>query len=84
MFSASGYSFSYEQVPEEMKSVVRSLWQLTDAFGNLILLLVAKLAIYFTSTRISSFFQPDVHWYVYFYDSRSQFQKQYTERNRFD
>lgn len=46
MFSATGYAFSYEQAPDQMKSVVQALWQLTDAFGNLILLSIAELATF--------------------------------------
>lgn len=46
MFSITGLSFSYEQAPERMKSVVMAFWQLTVSFGNLLLLFIAKLAFF--------------------------------------
>lgn len=46
MFSVTGLSFSYEQAPESMKSVVQAFWLLTVAFGNLILVFVAEFAFF--------------------------------------
>ncbi|RZF40266.1 hypothetical protein LSTR_LSTR014420 [Laodelphax striatellus] len=34
MFSITGLEFSYSQAPKSMKSVMSSLWLLTDALGN--------------------------------------------------
>lgn len=48
MFSVTGLSFSYEQAPESMKSVVTSFWLLTVAFGNLIFIFVAEFQIFET------------------------------------
>jgi dipeptide/tripeptide permease len=42
MFSISGLAFAYSQAPPSMKSVLQSIWQLTVAFGNLIVVIVAE------------------------------------------
>ncbi|XP_014274045.1 peptide transporter family 1 isoform X4 [Halyomorpha halys] len=46
MFSITGLEFSYSESPDSMKSVIMSLWLLTDSFGNIIVLIIAgfKLA----------------------------------------
>lgn len=46
MFSITGLSFSYEEAPESMKSVVTSFWLLTVAFGNLIFIFIAEFKIF--------------------------------------
>jgi hypothetical protein len=42
MFSISGLAFAYSQAPPSMKSVLQSVWQLTVAFGNLIVVIIAE------------------------------------------
>merc|ERR1712025_59306 len=42
MFSVTGLEFSYSQAPASMKSVVQAAWLLTVAFGNIIVICVAK------------------------------------------
>ncbi|XP_072903719.1 solute carrier family 15 member 2 isoform X2 [Hemitrygon akajei] len=44
MFSVTGVEFSYSQAPINMKSVLQSGWLLTVAFGNIIVVIVAKSA----------------------------------------
>ncbi|XP_062908584.1 solute carrier family 15 member 2 isoform X1 [Mobula hypostoma] len=44
MFSITGVEFSYSQAPINMKSVLQSGWLLTVAFGNIIVVIVAKSA----------------------------------------
>lgn len=46
MFNISGYAFSYEQAPDHLKSVVQTLWLLTNSFGNILLLLIVELSIF--------------------------------------
>ncbi|NXH53972.1 S15A1 protein, partial [Rhabdornis inornatus] len=41
LFSVTGLEFSYSQAPSNMKSVLQAGWQLTVAFGNIIVLIVA-------------------------------------------
>lgn len=41
MFSITGLEFSYSESPDSMKSVIMSLWLLTDSFGNIIVLIIA-------------------------------------------
>lgn len=41
MFSITGIEFSYSESPESMRSVISSLWLLTDSFGNIIVLVIA-------------------------------------------
>lgn len=42
MFSITGLEFSFTQAPASMKSVLQSVWLLTVAFGNLIVVLVVE------------------------------------------
>ncbi|KAJ2954424.1 hypothetical protein O0L34_g2692 [Tuta absoluta] len=42
MFSVTGLEFSFTQAPASMKSVLQSVWLLTVAFGNLIVILVVE------------------------------------------
>nr|APX43179.1 solute carrier family 15 member 2 [Sphyrna tiburo] len=44
MFSITGVEFSYSQAPLNMKAVLQSGWLLTVAFGNVLVLIVAKAA----------------------------------------
>lgn len=46
MFSVTGLQFSYTQAPESMKSVLQGCWQLTVAFGNLIIIIIAELKLF--------------------------------------
>ncbi|GIY30504.1 peptide transporter family 1 [Caerostris extrusa] len=46
MFSITGLEFSYSQAPQSMKSVVQAAWLLTVAFGNLIVMIIAKLSLF--------------------------------------
>lgn len=41
VFSVTGLEFSYSQAPSNMKAVLQGGWQLTVAFGNVIVLIVA-------------------------------------------
>lgn len=42
MFSVTGLEFSFTQAPASMKSVLQSVWLLTVAFGNLIVVLIVE------------------------------------------
>ncbi|XP_037035843.1 solute carrier family 15 member 2-like [Bradysia coprophila] len=42
MFAITGITFSYEEAPETMKSVLQAHWQFIDAFGNLILIIIVQ------------------------------------------
>lgn len=46
MFNISGYTFSYEEAPDSLKSIVQTLWLLTVSFGNLFLLFIVELSIF--------------------------------------
>ncbi|XP_055924152.1 solute carrier family 15 member 1-like isoform X2 [Argiope bruennichi] len=46
MFSITGLEFSYSQAPQSMKSIVQAAWLLTVAFGNLIVMIIAKLSLF--------------------------------------
>ncbi len=43
LFSATGLEFAYSQAPASMKSTVTSFWNLTVAFGNLLVVAVTAL-----------------------------------------
>ena len=40
LFSVSGLEFAYQQAPLSMKSFLSACWQLTTAFGNLIIIII--------------------------------------------
>lgn len=42
MFSITGLEFSFTQAPVSMKSLISSLWLLTDSFGNLIVVVISE------------------------------------------
>lgn len=42
MFSVTGLEFSFTQAPASMKSVLQSVWLLTVAFGNMIVILIVE------------------------------------------
>ncbi len=46
LVSATGLEFAYSQAPATMKGTIMALWCLTVTLGNLIVALVAKLAIF--------------------------------------
>lgn len=41
LLSVTGLEFAYSQAPQSMKSVIQSLWLLTTAFGDLIVMILA-------------------------------------------
>jgi len=44
LFSITGYEFAYSQAPNSMKSVVFALYILTDAVGNVIILIISSVS----------------------------------------
>lgn len=46
MFSVTGLEFSYSQAPGSMKSVIQACFQLTVAFGNVIVVIIAEAKIF--------------------------------------
>ncbi|KAG8275514.1 hypothetical protein J6590_084439 [Homalodisca vitripennis] len=42
MLAVTGMEFSYSKAPQSMKSVISSLWLLTDSLGNLFIILVSE------------------------------------------
>ncbi|XP_076170148.1 peptide transporter family 1 [Ptiloglossa arizonensis] len=42
MFSVNGLEFAFTQAPTRMKSLLQASWQLTVAFGNLIVVIIAE------------------------------------------
>jgi len=42
LMSVTGLQFSFTQAPARMRSVMQAMWQLTVAFGNLIVIIVAE------------------------------------------
>ncbi|XP_048454216.1 solute carrier family 15 member 1-like [Rhincodon typus] len=42
VFSVTGLAFSYSQAPSNMKSVLQAGWLLTNAIGNIVVLIVAE------------------------------------------
>ncbi|XP_065363170.1 peptide transporter family 1 isoform X2 [Calliphora vicina] len=54
MFSVTGLEFSYSQAPLAMKSVLQACWLLTVAIGNVIVVIIAELALF--DSQASEFF----------------------------
>jgi len=50
MFSVTGLQFSYTQAPESMRSVLQGCWQLTVAFGNLIVTIIVSVKFFDSQT----------------------------------
>lgn len=50
MYSVTGLQFSYTQAPESMRSVLQGFWQLTVAFGNLIVTIIVGAKIFESQT----------------------------------
>jgi len=46
MFSVTGIQFAYSQAPQSMKSVLQAGWLTTVAVGNLVVVIVAELALF--------------------------------------
>lgn len=46
LFSITGLAFAYSQAPKSMKSVLAACWHLTNAFGNLIIAVIADIKIF--------------------------------------
>eukprot|EP00042_Codosiga_hollandica_P043993 m.426273 g.426273 ORF g.426273 m.426273 type:complete len:776 (+) comp56687_c0_seq2:1172-3499(+) len=44
-FSITGLEFAYSEAPASMKAVVQAAWLITDAFGSLIVILVAESSL---------------------------------------
>ncbi len=45
LVSISGLTFSYEEAPASMKSLMQALWILTTSIGNFIIVIVAEANI---------------------------------------
>lgn len=51
MFSITGLEFSFTQAPVSMKSLMQSVWLITVAFGNLVVVIVAEAKIFSSQVR---------------------------------
>ncbi|XP_015171560.1 PREDICTED: peptide transporter family 1 isoform X2 [Polistes dominula] len=54
LFSVTGLEFAFTQSPPSMKSLMQSSWLLTVAFGNLIVVIIAKVS--FFNRQVYEFF----------------------------
>lgn len=46
MFSVTGLEFSFTQAPLSMKSVLQAFWLLTVTFGNIFVVIIAKIKLF--------------------------------------
>lgn len=46
MFSVTGLEFSFTQAPASMKSVLQAFWLLTVTFGNILVVIIAKIKLF--------------------------------------
>ena len=46
LLAITGLTFSYEQAPQGMKSLVTALWYMNTALGNIIVMIVAKTSFF--------------------------------------
>lgn len=54
LFIVSGMEFSYTQAPSSMKSVLQALWNLMNAFGNVIVILFVSGQNYYPHSQVLS------------------------------
>lgn len=54
MFSVTGLEFSFTQSPSSMKSVLQAFWLLTVTFGNIFVVIIAKIKLF--EAQSSEFF----------------------------
>lgn len=54
MFSVTGLEFSFTQAPSSMKSVLQAFWLLTVTFGNIFVVIIAKIKLF--ETQAGEFF----------------------------
>lgn len=50
MFSVTGLEFSFTQAPSSMKSVLQAFWLLMVTFGNIFVVIIAKIKIFDTQS----------------------------------
>lgn len=50
MFSVTGLEFSFTQAPSSMKSVLQAFWLLTVTFGNIYVVIIAKIKLFDTQS----------------------------------
>lgn len=50
MFSVTGLEFSFTQAPSSMKSVLQAFWLLTVTFGNIFVVIIAKIKLFDTQS----------------------------------
>ncbi|XP_031627531.1 peptide transporter family 1-like [Contarinia nasturtii] len=50
MFSVTGLEFSFTQAPSSMKSVLQAFWLLTVTFGNIFVVIIAKVKVFDTQS----------------------------------
>ncbi|XP_055305332.1 peptide transporter family 1-like isoform X2 [Sitodiplosis mosellana] len=50
MFSVTGLEFSFTQAPSSMKSVLQAFWLLTVTFGNIFVVIIAKIKVFDTQS----------------------------------
>lgn len=46
MFSVTGLEFAFTQAPSSMKSVLQAFWLLTVTFGNIFVVIIAKIKLF--------------------------------------
>ena len=53
LVSITGLVFAYSQAPRRYKTVIMSVWLLTTAFGDLIVVLVAQVRLVKNQVRLN-------------------------------
>lgn len=56
MFSVTGLEFAFTQAPPTMKSLLQAAWLMTVALGNLIVVIIANIAIFDRQVRKKQIF----------------------------
>ncbi|KAJ0178481.1 hypothetical protein K1T71_006304 [Dendrolimus kikuchii] len=56
LFAVTGNEFAFKESPESMKAVMTSVWLLTEAFGNIIIIII---------TRLFSDFYQETQFFIY-------------------
>ncbi|KAK1167850.1 solute carrier family 15 member 1-like [Acipenser oxyrinchus oxyrinchus] len=90
VFSVTGLEFSYSQAPSNMKSVLQAGWLLTEAVGNIIVLIVAGVSqlpdqadyVLFSALLVAVSIVFSIMAYFYTYVDPGEIEAQFDEEDK--
>lgn len=64
LFAVTGNEFAFKEAPESMKAVMTSVWLLTEAVGNVLIIIITRIFVNVSQVRIRiemDFIRPGLH-----------------------